>query len=370
MGLVTFEQPAWAMTHQEEREARHDLAAEQIHWEPLRYHKRPPVASTLLDIALGAFRCARLASRENARLLHGRGTVPAAMAFLASRVTGAKFLNDADGPLSEEYADAGVWRRGSLPQRMTGWAERQFLVAADAVAVLTERRQREVQRLTGRDAVVLPCAVDTSHFVPGSSEPLRESLGLDGVVLLYAGKAGGWYLTDAMLDFAKIAAEMLGKVTLLVLTTDDPAVFNQPAEARGIRCVVRRASRDEMPRYLAAADAGLSFVLPAPSKAACSPVKNGEYLACGLPIVTTPGIGDYSDLVARRRIGVVVDTLDTAGYRKAALELRKLIDDPEIRARCRNAAVEEIGLSEVVIPRYLSLYQRLLGAPASHVPAS
>jgi glycosyltransferase involved in cell wall biosynthesis len=118
-----------------------------------------------------------------------------------------------------------------------------------------------------------------------------------------------------------------------------------------------------MPAYLSAGDAGLSFVLPAPSKTACSPVKNGEYLACGLPVVTTPNIGDYSDLVARRHVGVVLDTLDPYGYRRGALALRDLLQDPSLRSRCREAARSEVGLHETVVPRYLRIYEGLLGPP-------
>lgn len=365
VGLITFEQAPWAMTPDEEHLRRRVLASEGIRWEALCYHKRPRIASTFFDIALGVLRCLRIRWRGRVRAFHARGSVPAAIAYIASRLTGARFLNDADGPLSEEYVDAGVWERGSLPHRITGWAETRFLWAADAVAVLTERRRLEIRGLTRREVTVLPCGVDVEHFVPDPvvRESLRQELGLSGVVLIYVGKAAGWYLSDAMLDFARVASEILRGAPLLILTTEDPRGFAEAAATRGLYCVVRSATRDEMPRYLSAGDVGLSFVLPAPSKRACSPVKNGEYLACGLPIVTTPGIGDYSDLVARNNVGVVLESLDDRGYRKAAATLGQLLEDPTLRARCRDTARAEVGLSEVVIPRYLGLYEALLGPP-------
>jgi glycosyltransferase involved in cell wall biosynthesis len=213
--------------------------------------------------------------------------------------------------------------------------------------------------------VVLPCAVDVQSFrpVPESRVQLRRELDLRGVVLVYAGKAGGWYLTDAMLEFVAAAADALGEVSLLVLTTEATEPFTRAAAGRGFRHAVRRASRDEMPRYLSSADAGLSFVLPSPSKTACSPVKNGEYLACGRPVVTTAAIGDYSDLVARRRVGVVVESLDRGGYETAARTLGHLLADPLLGERCRETARVEVGLYEVVVPRYEDFYRKLLGDP-------
>jgi glycosyltransferase involved in cell wall biosynthesis len=363
MGLITYENEAWALAPQE-RAAEERLLAEQgIRWMPLRYHKRPRLLATLYDVARGVARCVSLARRDGVRLLHARATVPGAVGYWASRIGHTRFFNDADGPLSDEYADAGLWRRGSIGHRLARWSEETCLAAADAVAVLSRLRQREVEARTRHGAAVLPCGVDTDRFSRDvdAGRRLRAELGLEGTVLAYAGKSGGWYLTEPMLDFARAAGEALGPLTLLVLTTGPAEPFTGPAAARGVRCVVRRATTEQVPALMSAADAGLSFRLIAPSQRASSPIKNGEYLSCGLPVVTTPGAGDYSDLVERRRVGVVVEGLDLEAYRRAARSLATLLGEPGIRERCRQAAIEEVSLREVVLPRYAMIYDGLLG---------
>jgi glycosyltransferase involved in cell wall biosynthesis len=366
LGAMTFEQPPWRMEAVARAAVRDELCATGIEWHPMVYHKRPAVASTVYDIAAGVSRAVALGRRGGVRLYHGRGTVPTAIAGLAARATGAAFFDDADGPLSEEYADAGVWRRGSIPHRLTRWAEWRGFRSAQAVAVLSEARRQDVAPLARVEVDVLPCAVDTAHFARDEDKgrELRARLGLKGTVLVYSGKSGGWYLGEAVVEFAAAAAAVVGDLTLLVLTTEDPSWFVQRAAARGVRCVVRRASRDEMPAYLSAADAGLSLRAQAPSQRACSPIKNGEYLACGLPVVTTPGAGDYSDLVVRERVGVLLQEVSETGYLGAASELRRLLADPVIRARCREAALKHVDLMGVVVPKYLQTYERLLGRPA------
>jgi glycosyltransferase involved in cell wall biosynthesis len=364
MGLMTFEQEPWSLEAPLLDQTRRSLRSEGIAWMPLKYHKRPRLLATLFDILHGTWVCSRAGARHGVRLFHGRGTVAAAVAHLSARLTSSRFFNDADGPLADEYADAGVWPAGSVEHRLTRRVERHLLRDADAVAVLTTHRRDEVQALVPGEVTVLPCGVDTDHFRFREDERRahRAALGLAGRVLVFAGKAGGWYLTDAMLDFAAAATEVLGDSSLLVLTNDDPALFTNGAAARGIRCVVRKATRGEMPGLLSAGDAGLSFVLSAPSKQAASPVKNGEYLACGLPVVTTPGIGDYSDLIQRRAVGVVLRRLDATGYGEASHALAGLLEDPALRSRCREAAVAEVSLAGLVLPRYRRLYQSLLDA--------
>lgn len=369
MGLVTYEQRPFGVKESERPAVAAALAAQGIEWSPLAYHGNPPVLSTAFDALQGFVRGALLARSRSVRLFHSRGTVPAAPAFLAAKWARCPFFYDADGPLSEEYVDAGVWTAGSLPHRLTRWCEARFAQAADRLAVLTTSRGQALGGVFGREVDVLPCAVDTRHFSfdPAARARRRAELGLSGTVLVYAGKWGGWYAVPEMFDFVAAARRVLGDVRLLVLTREDPRRFTAAATARALGDVltVRAASRDEMPGYLSAADVGLSFVRSLPSKTAASPVKNGEYLACGLPIVTTPRIGDYSAMVAHRNVGVVLDDLTAASYQEASRALSGLVTDPGLRVRCREAAVTEVGLEEVVLPRYLRIYESLLGAPSA-----
>jgi glycosyltransferase involved in cell wall biosynthesis len=367
MALLTFEQQRWVIDEEARARAAADLETEGVTWAPLTYHKRPPIVSTAFDITAGVVKCLRLARGRGVRLFHGRGTVAAAVALTCARLSRSLFFNDADGPLSDEYVDAGVWKRGSVPQRATAWAERRFLAGADAVAVLSEHRRAEVAAVSHSAVDVLPCAVDTQHFrrEAGRAARLREELGLEGTVLVYSGKAGGWYREDIVVDFAQAARNVLGEITLLVLTPDDPQRFLALAASRQVRCIVRSVDREDMPGFLSTGDAGLSFRLDTPSQRASSPIKNAEYLACGVPIVTTPGAGDYPELAVQDGVGVVLRGSDASSLRTAAQELRTLLQDPDLPARCRQVAVGQLGLAEVVLPRYQAIYERLLGSPAA-----
>jgi len=50
-----------------------------------------------------------------------------------------KLVFDVRGLMAEEYVDAGHWRAGSLPFRITKWFERMAFRNADSVIVLTNR---------------------------------------------------------------------------------------------------------------------------------------------------------------------------------------------------------------------------------------
>lgn len=367
IGLITFEQPRWRMTREQEDKTRAELASKGIEWVPMTYHKRPSVFSTLYDIGAGSVRAARLARKTHARLVHGRASVPSAMAALASRFARTRLFVDADGPLSQEYLDAGVWAEGSLGHRLTAWGEHRALELADVVAVLTKHREREVRSLLDADTPVhvLPCAVDSSRFrpIPERRHALREELGLHGTVFVYAGKPGGWYATDEMVAFLEAAKEIFTPLTFLVLTGEDPVAFAEPCKRAGIQLVTRSVASSDMPAYLSSADVGLCFLHPFPSKLACSPIKLGEYLACGLPVVSTSGCGDYDSLIERESVGVVVPNSERAAYGAMAEKLARLLVSPGLAERCRAVALRAVGLDEVATPRYRTIYRSEIGPP-------
>lgn len=364
IGLITFEQRRWRMSPEERRAKQEELRVQGIEWHPVSYHKRPPVISTLYDIGVGGLAAATLAKRSGATLVHGRSSVSCAVAAIAAKLTGARLFADADGPLSQEYVDAGVWNAGSVGHRLTAWGERKAMQLADVVAVLTSHRQREVTPwLSGTPVEVLPCAVDLNRFRPviEGRRALRDKLGLRGTVFVYAGKPVGWYDPEEMLALMVAAKKVFDPLTLLVLTREDPTVFTELCESAGVPLVLRAVNTDEMPAFLSAADVGLCFLRPFPSKRSCSPIKLGEYLACGLPVVSTSGCGDYDELIQSESIGAVVVNGQRESYPRAAEEIKSLLREPGLRGRCRDAARRRVGLDEVVAPRYTQIYQTLIG---------
>ena len=363
IGLVTFEQRRWRLSRKQQNATQEELSRHGIEWRPLRYHKWPPVLSTVYDICIGGMFCARFAQRRGASLVHGRSSVSCAVATIAARFSGVRLFADADGPLSQEYVDAGVWKEGSFGHRLTAWGERQFIERADVVGVLTKHRKAEVAKWAPDTPVhILPCAVDLERFrpLPIHRTTFRRDLGLQGTVFVYAGKAGGWYDTEGMIDFLKVAKHAFGALTLLVLTREEPSKFEELCARAGIKLVVRSAQPAEVPAYLNAADVGLCFRHRLPSQLSCSPIKLAEYLASGLPVVSTSGCGDYDELIQSERVGIVVGGDSVSDYRRAAASLNSLLSEEFVQERCRSCARRFLGLREVVVPRYLDIYRDFL----------
>jgi len=372
--LLTFEpkKPDWSSA--ECQQWREKLGKQGIRWISLRYHKFPSLPATIYDIVLGNLMSCYLVVKHQISVIHARGHVPTAMAFLARTLGRANLIFDIRGFMPEEYVDAGVWRAGGLLYRITKIVERRLLASSDAFVVLTYRARAilfhgcSTTDSMGRPLEVIPCCVDMERFretTSGLRDSIRSMLNVNGRrVLVYTGALGGWYLSSEMADFIALAHERDATIFALVLTQSgiQAESFKIRLEQLGLSPGDYRlaaVSPHEVPNYLAAADFAFCFIKPGYSKMSSSPTKIGEFLASGLPVLCNAGIGDIDELLVTNRVGVLLDTFDRQSYVRALDALDELIADTTLRQRCRVVAGKYLDLEAIGSKKYHNLYVRL-----------
>ena len=344
-------------------ELKRELSIQGIEWHWLRYHRRPTLPATVYDVLAGIRYASRLVRRNKIELVHARSHIPATIALALKRKFGIKMIFDVRGLMAEEYVDAKHWPEGGLRYRITKTTERRIFKATDAVVTLTERIWpiiREWDGLRGRDVhhAVVPCCVDLSLFKFDEQERarLRSELNLgERLTLVYSGSLDGWYLTEEMADFFASMVRKRNDAHLLWLTMGSRERVRQLMSARGIseeNFSIHSVAPKEMPSYLAAGDVGISFIKRCFSKLASSPTKNGEYLACGLPIVINSGIGDSDALSA-----ILIEDFNDRDFEAAWTAIETAVNDPNVRMKARAVAEEVFDLETVGAERYARLYK-------------
>lgn len=376
--LLTFEPD---LTEAESGPVREELAAAGIDWEWLRYHKRPSVPATLFDVVNGVRSIRKLHSKKPFDIFHSRSHVPMTMAALARR-SGSRLprlLFDIRGFFPEEYVDAGLWPANGVVYRLVKRLERWLMQKADAFVVLTETaagllfpdRGPDGSDGGGRPVRVIPCCVDPDRFRSPEADvrdEMRQELALGSrFVLAYVGALGGWYLTEETARFFGELKRRIPDAFAMILTQSDPKLIRPLLEAEGLTdadMLIRKVSSDEIPRYLVAADAGISFIKECYSKKASSPTKNAEYLASGLPIVANAGIGDVDSELLEDKTGIVVTDLTDDGLAEAVMELEELLRSDGLAARCKESARRRYDLHSVGGERYRGLYNAIVAEGA------
>lgn len=371
--LVSFEKPG--RRESEKEVVREICAAAGIEWHPLHYHKQPPILSAMFDLSNMRRVAERLHRQRHFEWVHCRSYLPAMVGLAMKRRHGIRFLFDMRGFWADERVDGGLWNlRNPIFRAVYDYFKRreaEMLRDADHIVSLTEQAKRLLLARPDRAAdgppiTVIPCCVDFDHFTP-ADEPrratARKTLGIAPVrhVAAYLGSVGTWYMLGEMLDCFRVQLEREPDALFLLITRDDPEPIRRAASARGIpghAFMIRGASREEVPKFIAAADYGMFFIRPSFSKIASCPTKLGEMLALKIPVLTNGGVGDVAEIVEETCAGVLLQRFDDDGYREALYRLEKLgTGRDEWRARARSWFDLEAG-----VDRYDAVYREAAAA--------
>jgi glycosyltransferase involved in cell wall biosynthesis len=180
------------------------------------------------------------------------------------------------------------------------------------------------------------------------------------VVCLFAGTLGRTYDLGPVIECARrLASEQAVSPFHFVICGDGERAAEWRERAANLpnMSFTGWLAQDDMRAALAGADLGLAaYANQAPQGL---PNKIIEYLAAGLPVISTRGIGDIDAQIERERVGVLLDGFDRDSYRRALDEIRELRRDPSLPERCRALALREYDLHSVGAVRYRRIYARL-----------
>lgn len=368
--LITFENPKYAVPKSELVKIKQNLKAEKIYWYPIKFRSGLSLTvkafSNLEAIILGL----RILRKHRPRIVHSRSSVSAFLALILAKAYGIKFLYDADSALSEEYAATGHLTRSGKSFQILAKTESLARQKADETIVLTEKLRRDfIDKFNVSAPIeVIPCCVDTEKFQTFGldREKYRNELGLgaEEKLLVYVGKIGERYLVSEIFGFFKAASDRIKNLRILIISNDAKNDFDRIAESEKVgekAYFVRSASFGQVRQWLSAADAGIALIKNSESERGASPIKIGEYLAAGLPVVISNDIGDVSSLIREKNIGTTVENYSVKTYEEAADNLEKLWKSSDlVSERCRRAANDYFSLEMVGIPKYIKVYERIM----------
>lgn len=361
--LITFERDC----SKDLSKVSEELLASGIHWHPIKAWKRLRSVGFWFDRHRALTRARQIVAEENISIVHCRS-------FLAGTLgrklksSDVNFLYDMRGLWSLEKRDKGTIRNPYMFNVAHGLEQKLFR-DADHIVSLTHAGKRHLLN-AGVDVPidVIPTCVDLQRFQPQvshldsqhSSESLRNG---DVLNVVSAGTLGAGYLADEMFRFGLLLKTNWQDASFRILTGSNRKQVISAAEAAGLSSLclsVAKVPPDAVPGELARADVGLCFVKPTEAKVASCPTKLGEYLACGLPVIATDGVGDVTDILEGNRVGVVLRHDDESSWLAVAQELGMLLKDPDLKARCRRVAEQHFGVAEGA-SEYLRIYGEMAG---------
>lgn len=333
------------------------IKGRRIVWIPVKYHRRPPVLSTLYDLYRMSLRAGALAKHKKVKAVHCRSYLATLIGMRLKKKYAVPIIFDMRGFWADERVEGNLWKLNNpvyqLIYQFFKNRELLWLQKADFVISLTHAASAIMtSKLPETHATikVIPCCADLEHFKPVSIK--KENY------MLYLGSLGTWYMLDEMLAFYKQASKEFHGLRFLILTKEPRSIVDQAALHQGLEpqsIEVREASREELPLLISRALFAVYFIRPGYSKKASSATKLGEILGCGVPVVTNTGVGDHELIFKDGLAGVLLSDFNESAYHEA---LMKLLPEKRSPQTLRLKAIEWFDLQKG-IENYDSVYQKL-----------
>jgi glycosyltransferase involved in cell wall biosynthesis len=286
-------------------------------------------------------RLVTLSLTKRINTVHAWCTPGGAIGYIVSVLTRRQLVLDSFEPHAETMVENGTWTRDSLAFRLLLWLEKKQAKRASRIICAAPGMMEYAKRtykVNRAEEFIKPACVDLSLFKPALNEHKTEN----NVVCIYVGKFGGIYLEKETFDFfAAASLYWSGKFRILLLTSHTEKEIEEFCQRSGLdRSIISThfVPHHEVPRYIASAHFAICPVKPIPTKKYCSPIKDGEYWACGLPVVITANISNDSQIIHENNAGYVLRKMEQEEYLRAAAALDKILKDPAHRERIRALA--------------------------------
>lgn len=269
-------------------------------WPVLR---KPNVSvGSLLTVLSSAGKIKKYIRENNIHIVMPRSTFPA-MIVNQIKNKNFKIIFDADGLPIEERIDFAGLKKESFQYKLMKSAETKMLKSADAVITRSQKaidihtahigqsyRTKFSVVFNGRDKNIFA-------YQPPLREKVRQELGLkDELLFVYAGSLGPQYCLTEMLQIFQAYAEKRAAKFLILTGNTEFAEQNIPSELKP-HVILKSVPSEKVSFYLNGGDVAFGLRKPTFSMQGVAPIKLGEYLLCGLPVIASKGIGDTEKIL-------------------------------------------------------------------------
>lgn len=252
-----------------------------------------------------------IANKHKPNLIIGRSVLASELALLLkSKKKDLKVIYDGRGAIAAEWKEYNVVGDSELINSIYALEKKSVLNSDFRIAVSEQLHQFWKSEFHYKESnhVIIPCTLtEAFEKVTLTEEAIlesRKSLNIDQetVLFVYSGSIAGWQSFDLLYSFLKSILTSHSRSKILFLSDKDKNIEKLETEFPG-KILCKKVSVNEVPDYLLAADYGLLIREESVTNKVASPVKFAEYLACGLKVIISDNLGDYTEFTKHNNCG-------------------------------------------------------------------
>jgi glycosyltransferase involved in cell wall biosynthesis len=243
---------------------------------------------------------------------------------------------DGRGAIAAEWREYRVIEDKRMLEEITE-LERQAVLNSQYRIAVSEHLVsfwREEYNYGGSQHVIIPCTLnrvfEEIELNEGAINAARSRCGFkeSDLVFVYSGSVAGWQSFELLHSFIAPRLKTDRNIRLFFLADADKNIQKLKSEYPE-QVMYKKVSAQEVPLYLMAADYGLLIREETVTNKVASPIKFAEYLVCGLKVIISDHLGDYTEYVKSNKCGFLFNT--STDLKRGSIAERNLIRQIALR---------------------------------------
>jgi|TARA_B100001964_G_scaffold130155_1_gene143881 glycosyltransferase involved in cell wall biosynthesis len=354
--LITFEKKNKLKTNVH-REIKARVKQSDIKWFNLRYHKQPPILSTLYNVFRGTIITFFILFFNKISIVHVRSYIPGLITLPINKIFDFKLIFDMRGLWVDEKLDRAGWRKKDLKYIFFKNIEKKLLLISDSIICLTQESIKilidkfpEIKRKNIYKTFT--CSND-QIFKPLHNKRINQS-----IVLGHLGSVDTAYNIEIIFQFLNILLKIDQNIKLIIFNEDKHDYLFELKKKYQINdknIEVKFVNRYQLNTEINKIDICIFFAKINFSIKASFPTKISEVLSAGKPIICNNFNDEILKLFSKHKVGIIHDFDFSKNQSIIYYEINNLISDENIILRCRNVAKKELSFSQS-IKLYKNIY--------------
>lgn len=266
----------------------------------------------------------------NPNLIIGRSVLATQLALKCKKGK-MRIVYDGRGAIAAEWKEYNVITNSQMLSEISVLEKEVILNSDYRIAVSNNLivYWRQEYGYTSHKHVVIPCTLNKLFENIDLNREIivnkRKSLNMNStdIVFVYSGSIAGWQSFDLLYKFISPILKSFPNSKLLFLSDKDSNIVKLENEFPN-RILQKMVSPQNVPEYLMIADYGLLIREQSVTNRVASPVKFPEYLSCGLKIIISEHLGDYSEFVSKNQCGYFHKDFQNEHFSGLLAEERKI----------------------------------------------
>lgn len=251
------------------------------------------------------------------KMIFGRSVLATILALNAKHngLTSA-VIYDGRGAISAEWNEYDVINDEQLKKDIFSLEKRAVLESDRRIAVSNKLLEHWTETFLCKiqNVQIIPCTLDHAYLNldlnSNRVKSIRQAMNISDtdILLIYSGSIAGWQSMNLLMNNLEQLLLNQQNLKLLFLTRSNTEIDAFMAKFPE-RVKNKFLKPEEVSDYLLAGDYGLLIREKSITNKVASPVKFAEYLACGLKVIISEEIGDYSEMVEKEDLGYLFNSL-------------------------------------------------------------